>query len=141
MSDAEQTSKPTEATVPDPATTPEPAPEAPQAPASEAATSEAPAPEATTEESTPELIPAIEVAPTPKGEAKYGWWWGLGRRKSSVARVRIRRAGRDASGLENIPLGLPAGGHPHFTAAYRLNLFQRLADFANPLLHVCSTRV
>lgn len=28
--------------------------------------------------------------PTPKTEPKYGYWWGTGRRKSSVARVRIK---------------------------------------------------
>jgi len=29
-------------------------------------------------------------APAAQSEAKYGYWWGTGRRKSSVARVRIR---------------------------------------------------
>lgn len=29
-------------------------------------------------------------APSPTGEAKGGYWWGTGRRKSSVARVRIK---------------------------------------------------
>lgn len=29
-------------------------------------------------------------APQPKSEPKGGYWWGTGRRKSSVARVRIR---------------------------------------------------
>jgi len=28
--------------------------------------------------------------PNPTGEAKSGYWWGTGRRKSSVARVRIK---------------------------------------------------
>jgi len=28
--------------------------------------------------------------PNPTGEAKSGFWWGTGRRKSSVARVRIK---------------------------------------------------
>jgi len=32
-----------------------------------------------------------EDKPTPKSEPKYGYWWGTGRRKSSVARVRIRQ--------------------------------------------------
>lgn len=32
-----------------------------------------------------------EEKPTPKSEPKYGYWWGTGRRKSSVARVRIRQ--------------------------------------------------
>jgi len=29
-------------------------------------------------------------APTPRPEAKFGYWWGTGRRKASVARVRVR---------------------------------------------------
>ena len=29
-------------------------------------------------------------APPPSAEPKYGYWWGTGRRKSAVARVRIR---------------------------------------------------
>jgi small subunit ribosomal protein S9 len=29
-------------------------------------------------------------APSPTSEPKYGYWWGTGRRKSSVARVRIK---------------------------------------------------
>ena len=29
-------------------------------------------------------------APNPSGEPKGGYWWGTGRRKSSVARVRIK---------------------------------------------------
>jgi small subunit ribosomal protein S9 len=32
-----------------------------------------------------------EEKPTPKSEPKYGYWWGTGRRKKSVARVRIRQ--------------------------------------------------
>lgn len=31
-----------------------------------------------------------KVAPKPKTESKGGYWWGTGRRKSSVARVRIK---------------------------------------------------
>jgi small subunit ribosomal protein S9 len=31
-----------------------------------------------------------KVAPKPTGEPKGGYWWGTGRRKSSVARVRIK---------------------------------------------------
>ena len=38
--------------------------------------------------------PAVEtrpkVAPKPQTEPKSGYWWGTGRRKSSVARVRIK---------------------------------------------------
>lgn len=31
-----------------------------------------------------------DKAAVAKGEPKYGYWWGTGRRKSSVARVRIK---------------------------------------------------
>ena len=31
-----------------------------------------------------------KAAPNPTGEPKGGYWWGTGRRKSSVARVRIK---------------------------------------------------
>lgn len=31
-----------------------------------------------------------KVAPNPTSESKGGYWWGTGRRKSSVARVRIK---------------------------------------------------
>ena len=31
-----------------------------------------------------------KVAPNPTGVSKSGYWWGTGRRKSSVARVRIK---------------------------------------------------
>jgi small subunit ribosomal protein S9 len=31
-----------------------------------------------------------KAAPKPTGEPKGGYWWGTGRRKSSVARVRIK---------------------------------------------------
>ena len=31
--------------------------------------------------------------PNPKSESKGGFWWGTGRRKSSVARVRIKPGG------------------------------------------------
>lgn len=44
----------------------------------------------------PAEAPAPVVAPkpmrTPKPADKKGWWWGTGRRKTSVARVRIRPA-------------------------------------------------
>lgn len=32
-------------------------------------------------------------------EAKHGWWWGTGRRKRAVARVRIRPAKDGAAGV------------------------------------------
>ncbi|UCE50746.1 MAG: 30S ribosomal protein S9 [Phycisphaerales bacterium] len=31
-----------------------------------------------------------KIAPKPQTESKGGYWWGTGRRKSSVARVRIK---------------------------------------------------
>ena len=37
-----------------------------------------------------EVQEAPKVAPKPQTEAKGGYWWGTGRRKSSVARVRIK---------------------------------------------------
>ncbi len=43
--------------------------------------------------------PEANAAPTVRTAQpadKHGWWWGLGRRKSSVARVRIRPASGDA---------------------------------------------
>lgn len=35
--------------------------------------------------------------PDPKPADKHGWWWGTGRRKTAVARVRLRPA-RDGQG-------------------------------------------
>jgi small subunit ribosomal protein S9 len=50
-------------------------------------------PENTAAEQTPEA-PAAEpktvIGPGNKTKEKYGYWWGTGRRKTSVARVRIR---------------------------------------------------
>jgi small subunit ribosomal protein S9 len=34
--------------------------------------------------------PKPVIGPGNAGKAKYGYWWGTGRRKTSVARVRIR---------------------------------------------------
>ncbi len=56
------------------------------APPAESATATAePGAATTTEMPSPEFEP-----PTPKSEPQYGYWWGTGRRKTSVARVRIR---------------------------------------------------
>ena len=45
--------------------------------------------------------PAAAEAPKPTRQAKpadkRGWWWGTGRRKTAVARVRIRPAKGDAT--------------------------------------------
>ena len=43
--------------------------------------------EETVAETPPDVPPPAPVA---KSEPKYGFWWGTGRRKASVARVRIR---------------------------------------------------
>ncbi|MEM0982409.1 MAG: 30S ribosomal protein S9 [Planctomycetota bacterium] len=42
----------------------------------------------------PEAAPEQEVraVPDPIPADKHGWWWGVGRRKSAVARVRLRPA-------------------------------------------------
>jgi small subunit ribosomal protein S9 len=39
---------------------------------------------------TPAAEPKVAVGPGNKGKEKYGYWWGTGRRKTSVARVRLR---------------------------------------------------
>jgi small subunit ribosomal protein S9 len=39
-----------------------------------------------------EVEQATRVLPDPKPADKHGWWWGTGRRKAAVARVRIRPA-------------------------------------------------
>ena len=42
---------------------------------------------------------AERVIPDPKPADKHGWWWGVGRRKAAVARVRLRPAeGGEGSG-------------------------------------------
>jgi small subunit ribosomal protein S9 len=41
--------------------------------------------------------PATRDIPDPKPADKHGWWWGTGRRKTAVARVRIRPA-KDGKG-------------------------------------------
>jgi small subunit ribosomal protein S9 len=61
------------------ATEPPAAPENPTATSEATATAEAPA------------TPAPVAAPKPSGPPPDGhWWWGTGRRKAAVARVRIR---------------------------------------------------
>jgi small subunit ribosomal protein S9 len=50
-------------------------------------------PENAAVEQTPQAPPAepkVTIGPGNKTKEKYGYWWGTGRRKTSVARVRIR---------------------------------------------------
>ena len=37
----------------------------------------------------------VRVPRTPKPADKYGWWWGTGRRKAAVARIRMKPAEGD----------------------------------------------
>lgn len=46
----------------------------------------------------PEAEQAQRVLPDPKPADKHGWWWGTGRRKTAVARVRIRPAKESGKG-------------------------------------------
>ncbi len=47
------------------------------------------------------------VLPDPKPADKHGWWWGTGRRKSAVARVRLRPAKNgDGKGEVKIQINL-----------------------------------
>lgn len=41
---------------------------------------------------------AVRVLPDPKPADKHGWWWGTGRRKAAVARVRFRPAAESGKG-------------------------------------------
>ncbi|MHA7814497.1 MAG: 30S ribosomal protein S9 [Phycisphaerales bacterium] len=38
------------------------------------------------------------MLPDPKPADKHGWWWGVGRRKTAVARVRLRPAKDSGNG-------------------------------------------
>lgn len=38
----------------------------------------------------PAAEPKVAIGPGNSSKAKFGYWWGTGRRKTSVARVRIR---------------------------------------------------
>jgi len=46
-----------------------------------------------------EAEPARELR-APQPADKHGWWWGTGRRKTAVARVRLRPASGDAAGTK-----------------------------------------
>lgn len=51
-----------------------------------------------------DLPPATPAGPTrapkaPKPADKKGWWWGTGRRKTAVARVRLRPASGNKAGM------------------------------------------
>ncbi len=81
---SEPQATPTDATPPTPAAAPakeKTKPTAATPPASAAAASKPKEPATETKE--------VAV----KTEPKYGWWWGTGRRKTAVARVRIRPGG------------------------------------------------
>jgi small subunit ribosomal protein S9 len=54
----------------------------------------APAPAAETAAVRPEHVAIVRVA---KPADKRGWWWGTGRRKTAVARVRLKPATGDAA--------------------------------------------
>jgi small subunit ribosomal protein S9 len=63
------------------------------APAVPAAETPPPAPAAVADKKTAAKDVAVKSAPAGQAEAKYGWWWGTGRRKTAVARVRVRPGG------------------------------------------------
>ncbi len=47
--------------------------------------------------------PIARELPDPKPADKHGWWWGTGRRKTAVARVRIRPA-KEGNGSVQVQL-------------------------------------
>ncbi len=49
--------------------------------------------ETKTDNSNIDIGSQAKQTPSPTGEPKGGYWWGTGRRKSSVARVRIKLGG------------------------------------------------
>lgn len=58
-------------------------------------------------ESVAEAGPAevqTRVLPDPKPADKHGWWWGTGRRKRAVARVRFRPAKDEGKGSVQIQI-------------------------------------
>ncbi len=89
MTETPPETKPAEAAAPPPPAGDE-APTAVAAPAPKQTTPKESTPkDSTPKDSTPKE-PAPKAAP-PKGKPPDGhWWWGTGRRKSAVARVRIR---------------------------------------------------
>ena len=108
MTETPQETKPAEAAAPPPAgdevptavTKPAPKKTAPKETSPKEAAAKATAPKATAAKATAAKEAAAKEAaaqePAPKETAPKGkppdghWWWGLGRRKSAVARVRIR---------------------------------------------------
>ncbi len=88
MTETPQETKPAEAAAPPPAG--DEAPTAVAEPAPKETAPKEPAPKETAPKETAAKEPAPKE-PAPKGKPPDGhWWWGLGRRKSAVARVRIR---------------------------------------------------
>jgi small subunit ribosomal protein S9 len=43
---------------------------------------------------------AVRELPDPRPSDKHGWWWGTGRRKTAVARVRLRPAQSGKAGVQ-----------------------------------------
>jgi small subunit ribosomal protein S9 len=89
---AEVTPKATPEVAPEPAPTPvakkEVAPKPTPTPVAKKEVAPKPTP---TPVAKKEVAPEIKTAPSPKTTPQDGhWWWGTGRRKASVARVRIR---------------------------------------------------
>ncbi len=58
---------------------------------------------------TPEAAPQRKLR-DPVPADKFGWWWGTGRRKSAVARVRIRLS--KSGGAKFIVVGTAKKEHP-----------------------------
>jgi small subunit ribosomal protein S9 len=59
--------------------------------------------------------PAPRKLREPKPADKHGWWWGTGRRKSAVARVRIRLPKQGNPGFQVTgPAGTPRSVEQYF---------------------------
>jgi small subunit ribosomal protein S9 len=62
-------------------------------------------------------VDVVKPIRAPKPADKNGWWWGTGRRKTAVARVRIKPAdGKDATiALESVKLGKKKSVEEYFS--------------------------
>jgi small subunit ribosomal protein S9 len=64
------------------------------------------APAATADAGAAPAAPAAAPRPIRKrGELKSGWYWGTGRRKTAVARVRLRPAATEGQGIVKVQIG------------------------------------